>query len=336
VGRDAAGGALSGVRDEEDRHDRAGPGSRPRSRLRPRHGDAVDGRVVAVDRGRYACQVADRSVVAVTARELGRRRVFVGDRVGLVGDLSGASDALARIVRVDPRTTELRRTSDDTDPVERVVVANAEQMVVVASLADPPPRLGLVDRCLVAAADAGVAPLLCLTKADLAPADDLLAVYRSSGVDVLVTGRSDAGAGLARLADRLDGHTSVLVGHSGVGKSTIVNALVPAAARRTGEVNPVTGRGRHVSVSVVMVPFRSGFLVDTPGVRSFGLGHVSADGLLRGFPELVAGTSLCPSDCDHRDPTVCGLDEWVAAGHAHAARLTSFRQLLESRDAEPV
>ena len=104
------------------------------------------------------------------ARELGRRSVVVGDRVALVGDVSGTTDTLARIVRVEPRTSTLRRTADDTDPFERVIVANADQLVIVTALADPEPRPRMIDRCLVAAFDAGLRPLLCLTKSDLAPA----------------------------------------------------------------------------------------------------------------------------------------------------------------------
>ena len=111
------------------------------------------------------------------ARELGRKSVVVGDRVGLVGDVSGRAGALARIVRLDERTTVLRRTADDDDPVERVVVANADQLVIVTSVAEPEPRPRLIDRCLVAAYDAGLEPLLCVTKTDLGDSSSLLATY---------------------------------------------------------------------------------------------------------------------------------------------------------------
>src|SRR5262249_22577501 len=138
------------------------------------HADAASAMVVAVDRGRWTC-VPDGAapddpaarVVAMRARELGRTPIVVGDRVGLVGNLSGGPDALARIVRVARRTSVLRRTADDDDPYERVVVANAEQLVIVTALADPPPSVGFVDRALVAAYAGGLRPLLCLAKADL-------------------------------------------------------------------------------------------------------------------------------------------------------------------------
>ena len=269
------------------------------------------------------------------ARELGRKGVVVGDRVALVGDLSGAPDSLARVVRVEPRRSVLRRTADDTDPVERIVVANADALVVVTALADPEPRLGLIDRCLVAAYDAGLAPLLCLTKADLASPEALLHTYASLDVPHVVTRRDDLGAGgLGPLRAWLAGRTSVLFGHSGVGKSTLVNALVPGADRATGQVNVVTGRGRHTSSSAVALrlPAGDGWVIDTPGVRSFGLAHVQPDRVIHAFPDLQAGTAGCPRACSHDEPE-CVLDEWVAQGHADPARLASLRRLLRSREA---
>ena len=116
----------------------------------------MEGFVASVDRGRYGVLVGDRMVTAMQARELGHRGVVVGDQVALAGDTSGAPGTLARVVRVSPRTTALRRSADDTDPVERVIVANAEQLVIVTALADPPPRPRLIDRFLVAAYDAGL------------------------------------------------------------------------------------------------------------------------------------------------------------------------------------
>jgi ribosome biogenesis GTPase len=270
------------------------------------------------------------------ARELGRRSVVVGDDVAMVGETGGGPDALARIVRVADRASSLRRTADDTDPVERVVVANADILVVVTALAHPPPRTGLVDRCLVAAYDARLEPLLCLTKSDLASPADLVATYGPLGIPTVVTGRGDGGEGVEALRARLSGRRSVLVGHSGVGKSTMVNDLVPSARRATGAVNLVTGRGRHTSSSAVALPLddRGGWVIDTPGLRSFGLAHVSSERLLSAFVELAPGTAGCPSGCSHLVPE-CALDAWVAAGHGTAGRLRSLRHLLASRAAEP-
>jgi len=288
--------------------------------------------VTAVDRGRFTCQVlgaGPRTVTAMRARELGRKAVVVGDRVALVGDTAGGPDALARIVRVEPRTSVLRRTADDDDPYERVLVANADQLVIVTSLADPPPRTGFVDRCLVAAYDAGLAPVLCLTKADLASPADLLQAYAEHDLRA-VTCRYDEPS--EALREQLTGLVSVLVGHSGVGKSTLVNGLVPEASRATGSVSAI-GRGRHTSSSAVALELPAGgWVVDTPGVRSFGLAHVSPESLLAAFGDLADGAVGCPPGCAHASAADgCALGAWVAAGHATPARLASYRRLLASR-----
>lgn len=281
------------------------------------------------------------------ARELGRNSVVVGDRVALAGDTSGAPGTLARIVRVEERTSVLRRSPDDADPLERIIVANADQMVIVCSLADPAPRLRFVDRCLVAAYDAGLDPLLLLTKADLASPRKVRAFYRPLGLPMLTTRQPLPAQTLTRLRRALDGRVSVLIGQSGVGKSTLVNELVPAAGRAVGTVNPVTGRGRHTSSSAValrlpaLAPARArhqaaasasdpGWLIDTPGLRGFGLGHISVEHVVEAFGDLAEGTAGCPPGCDHLSEG-CALDDWARA-HDAVARLDSLRRLLRSRD----
>jgi ribosome biogenesis GTPase len=313
--------------DEDDVRVRPGRGTRPRSRLRPAHDDAAAARVVTVDRGRYRLRAADGGLLtAVRARELGRRAVVVGDRVAVVGDQSGGPDALARIVRIEERTSLLRRTPDDTDPVERAVVANAEVLVVVTALADPVPRPRLVDRCLVAAFDGGLTPLLCLTKNDLAAPEELLALYAPLGVEAVVTG---TGTGVEELAGRLAGRTSVRFGQSGVGKSTLVNQLVPDADRAVGEVTGV-GKGRHTSSSAVALELPGGgTVIDTPGVRSFGLGAVTPQRLVAAFPDLAEAADSCPPACEHAAGTPgCALDTAVRDGEATPERLDSLRRLL--------
>ncbi|HET7430945.1 MAG TPA: ribosome small subunit-dependent GTPase A [Nocardioides sp.] len=327
---------MSGRYGEHDHehYERPRRHTRPRTKERPRYDDAVEGLVTTVDRGRFTLLVGGVVVWAVKARPLGRKGVVVGDRVRVTGDVSGDAGTLARIVEVQERSTVLRRTADDDDPVERVVVANADQLVVVTALADPEPRPRLIDRALVAAYDAGMKPLLCLTKADLADPETLLVTYRSLGVPWVVTQR---GGDLTALREALAGRTSVLVGHSGVGKSTLVNALVPDAGREVGIVNAVTGRGRHTSTSAIMIPLpgpagAAGWIIDTPGIRSFGLAHVRPEDLIEAFPDLDEMTEDCPRGCTHgAEEPECGLDDAVARGEADPERVESFRRLLEAR-----
>lgn len=315
--------------DESDVRVRPGRGSRPRSKRRPEHADAAGAMVVAVDRGRWTCAVADdpaRLVTAMRARELGRTPVVVGDQVGLVGDVTGKPDTLARIVRVAERRSVLRRTADDTDPYERVVVANAEQLLIVTALADPPPRTGFIDRCLVACYAGGLQPVLCLTKADLADPAELLARYAELAVPALVT-RHDEDS--LPLTDTVRGRVSALVGHSGVGKSTLVNRLVPDAELATGVVSAV-GKGRHTSVAAVALPLpEGGWVIDTPGVRSFGLAHITADDIVAAFEEFAEAAEECPPGCGHLGPPEdpdCMLDQVP-----DTTRLASLRRLLASR-----
>lgn len=333
-------------------------GTRPRTKDRPSHGDAVIGRIITVDRGRYTAIVdedtdRERILVAARARELRRNPVVAGDFVALVGDTTGAPDSLARLVRIEDRRTVLRRSADDTDPVERVVVANADQLVIVVAAANPEPRTGFIDRALVAAYDSGIAPLLLVTKADVKDPAELLANYTHLEMTVVVSrtatdtasgidARSDdgqsallAGTAVEQLWEHLNGKVSVLVGHSGVGKSTMVNALT-GSQRATGGVNAVTGRGRHTSSSALALRLAGGtagsWIIDTPGIRSFGLAHVDPDRILQAFPDLEPGTDACERGCKHDDSAVnCGLDPWVQEGHAGdagPARLASLRRLL--------
>lgn len=314
-----------------EHYDRPRRRTRPRTKERPTYDEAEEAVVVTVDRGRFTLLLDGRTVLAMKARPLGRKGVVVGDRVRVVGDTSGRDGTLARIVEVTERSTVLRRTAEDDDPVERVIVANADQLVVVTALADPDPQPRLIDRALVAAYDAGMQPLLCLTKSDLAGPEALLSTYRSLGVPWVVTRR---GGDLTELWERLRGKTSVLLGSSGVGKSTLVNALVPDAGRDVGHVNVVTGRGRHTSTSayLLQLPHEAGWIVDTPGIRSFGLAHVEPESLIEAFPDLDEMTEDCPRGCTHGDgEPECGLDEAVREGDADPLRVESFRRLLAAR-----
>ncbi|MCA0146340.1 ribosome small subunit-dependent GTPase A [Blastococcus sp. LR1] len=318
--------------DEDDVRVRPGRrGSRPRTRTRPTHDDAVPGLVIAVDRGRMQVRVEGPEgpvdVTTMRARELGKHGVVVGDRVRVVGDTSGRTDSLARIVTIQERTTSLRRTADDTDPTERVVVANADLLVIVTSVTDPDPALGFLDRCLVAAYAGGLEPLLCLTKTDLASAQPLLDRYSGLHLNAVPMSREHP---LDDLLGRIRDRMSVFVGQSGVGKSTLVNRLVPDALRATGDVSKI-GKGRHTSSSAVLFDLPGGgTVIDTPGIRSFGLAHVSAGDVLSAFDEMAEVAADCPPLCGHtaEDPD-CALDTWAAAGpQQRRDQLIALRVLL--------
>lgn len=333
-------------------------GSRPRTKESPDYHDAELARVVQVDRGRYTCAMlehgeSDRVVTAVRAKALRRTPVVPGDMVRLVGDTSGAEGMLARLVLIEPRSTLLRRSADDTDDAERVVVANADQLLIVVAAADPEPRTGFIDRALVAAYDAGIEPILLITKADLAedPQDPagLVSHYTELELTTVICGLASGSEQLEpeavyRLRGLLADKITALIGHSGVGKSTMVNALT-GADRATGGVNAVTGRGRHTSSSAVALNLqpagelnahraRDSWVIDTPGVRTFGLAHVDPDDVLAAFEDLVDGSADCEPGCAHESPAGgCALDAYVHAGHAgeHGpARLASLRGLLAS------
>ncbi|MFZ4065475.1 MAG: ribosome small subunit-dependent GTPase A [Rhodoluna sp.] len=318
--------------DESDVRVRPNPkGNKPRTKNRPSYADAPIGMVVQVDLGRYTVLLNDeREVFATLAKELRKEGVAVGDRVALAGDTSETVGALARIVRIEPRTTLLRRSADDTDQVERVIVANANQMLIVVAITNPEPRTRLIDRYLAAAFDAGLKPALCITKVDLEDPAEFVKNFADLSIPVILN-RSDAPS-LEELNKFLANQVTVVVGHSGVGKSTLVNSLAPDAARETGGVNAVTGRGRHTSSSVRAIKLdTSSWIIDTPGVRSFGLGHIKLESLLRSFEDLWQVAAQCPRDCSHLvDSPDCGLDEAVTAGTISAARLDSLRRLMVS------
>ena len=326
--------------DESDARIRPARSTRPRSKDRPSHSGARTALVTTVDRGRQTCMTDDGVVVtAMRARELGPKSVVVGDIVSIVGDISGNEGSLARIVAVSERRNSLSRTVDDAAQVERTIVANIDQLVIVVAATNPEPRRGLIDRFLVSAFTEGITPKLVVTKTDLGAVPEFIAQYSKLDVEIIFTAiKSDSRSDdLTALHEMLVGKKSVLVGHSGVGKSSLINALVPEADRMTGEVNIATGRGRHTSSSAIALQISgsNGWIIDTPGIRAFGLSHIDNQRIVDAFTDLSEVAANCMPNCSHAHSS-CSLDAWAAPNGIvdleRTARLTSLRSLLAVKD----
>ncbi|CAN2245052.1 COG1162 Predicted GTPases [actinobacterium SCGC AAA044-D11] len=326
--------------DEDDVRSRPARSTRPRTKDRPDYSDATEGFVTAVDRGRVTCLLnpADGSkpgsvVTAMKSRELGKKSVVVGDIVGLVGDASGAEGTLARIVTVTDRKNALTRTVDDDAEQERMIVANVDQMAIVIASENPEPRHGFVDRALVVAYDQGITPIIIMTKCDLSDGKEFLKAYKELDIRIIKTQiKKQKGRELDEIRELLAGKRTVLLGHSGVGKSTLVNALVEDADRATGSVNEATGRGRHTSSSAIALALtvgkEGGWIIDTPGVRSFGVAHIDSKRVIGAFGEFSEAIEHCPKNCSHNEES-CALNSWQLDERSKS-RLESLRRLLRA------
>lgn len=250
-------------------------------------------------------------VTRKTLRQVSDTQPIVGDMVrihdtGLVEE-TGRPEAV--IEQVLPRRTVLTRSDSFKQQLQHPIVANAGHMLIVVAAAEPRPKWGLVDRMLVAAKSGGLVPVVCLNKVDLidepavpaeqdAGADDesvdprnALNHYLSIGVQTLQTS-VDGNVGLGELKDLLANQTTVLAGHSGVGKSSLIRAVEPALDLRVGAISNYNGKGRHTTSSARRYPLAGGgVVIDTPGVKMFGLWDVSPDGLIQFFPDVAAGTA---------------------------------------------
>lgn len=246
-----------------------------------------------------------KTVLAVVRRTLTKisdAYIVVGDRVRfrtvqLPGEESGTV-----IEQILPRDTILTRADSFKGIEQHPIVANAEQMLIVASLREPRIKWGLIDRMLVAAQSGKLKPIICLNKMDLSLADEAeakdviqaraaLAHYQSMGIDVLQTSATTR-FGLDRLQEILAGRETVLAGHSGVGKSTLINSIQPALNLRTAAISGYTEKGRHTTTSARRYPLDGGgAVIDTPGVKLFGLWNLSPDRLSDYFPDMASGTA---------------------------------------------
>jgi ribosome biogenesis GTPase len=313
--------------------------ARPRTKDRPDYSDAQTAKIIEVDRGRVKALIENNldssiktEVTAMKARELGKKSVVVGDLVSVVGDLSGAEGSLARVVTVLPRKNSLTRTIDDHVNDERVIVANVDQMGIVVSAANPEPREGFIDRALVVAFDQGIKPIIIMTKQDLADGTEFLNPYKELDITIF---KIDKSSDLTELVNQLQEQVTVLLGHSGVGKSTLVNKLLGDERRATGDVNDVTGRGRHTSSSAIALQLPSkgkklsSWIIDTPGVRSFGIAHVEPTRVISAYPEFTEAIKHCPKNCTHNEES-CALNNWPNLTPQNLARLASLRRVLST------
>ena len=282
--------------------------------------------VVAVDRGRVTVLYDDEVVEAPLAGTMRGTKTVVGDLVRVRPPRHDQD--LPRIVEVLDRRTVLMRTGDDDQEDERVLVANGDQVVVVLAADNLDSGVGFLDRVMVSASVGGLDTAVCVNRSDLvddrAGIEAVIARYEPLGVRPVVTS-AETGEGIDTLLEVLSGAWSAFAGHSGVGKSSLFNVVVPEGKREIGEVGPRGGRHTTTASMAMHVPSVDAWLVDTPGVRSFGLGALEPTELARHFPELAALT-CAHDDCIHDGEPGCRLE----VTSIHRDRLASYRRLLAS------
>jgi ribosome biogenesis GTPase len=278
------------------------------------------GLVVAAYGRRYRVELqAGREIDCVTR---GRKSdVACGDRVRTVATSSGEGV----IEGVEPRKTLFYRSDARR---QKLLAANVTQIIVVVA-AEPAWSDDLVSRCLVGAEHAGIAALIALNKADLpeaAAASTTLDLYRSLGYEVVTL---SAKLDLAPLVQQLDGHVTVLVGQSGMGKSTIINGLVPHASARVAEISTALGTGKHTTTHAELYNVKAGAdIIDSPGLQEFGLNHLSAQDAAHAFVEFRDFLGNCRfRDCLHMQEPGCGIKAAAESGKLSERRFASYRRL---------
>jgi len=243
--------------------------------------------------------------------------VAPGDRVAIRHD---------KVVFVAPRRTTLSRSDPGNPNKDRVIAANIDILVIVAAVTDPPFRPALIDRYLVAASRGGIQPILCLTKTDLCGDTSEAEVYREARVPLVRCSIKD-GTGIEELRGLLAGSLAVFAGHSGVGKSSLLNAVAQEDRARTGAVSDGSGKGRHTTTSSKLHQLPNGArIIDTPGIREFGLGAVTAEELRGAFPEIAAcGCRF--RDCLHKEEPGCGVLAALESGEISRVRYASYLRI---------
>ena len=264
--------------------------------------------------------------------------IAVGDQVRFVY----AGDATGMIIEVLPRRSRMTRRSavpmPGANPFEQVIAANLDQVVPVFAAAQPAPKWGLLDRYLVSAEASDLPALICITKLDLVHGNDgdlldALQIYRDIGYRIVLTSTVTS-EGLDELQEALKGRLSAFLGKSGVGKTSLLNALQRDLGLRVNQVNQRTGKGKHTTTHLEMFPlhFAEGTaIIDTPGVREFGLWEIEGEDLASYFPEMRSLIGLCRFglDCRHDEEPGCAIRKAVTTGQISPYRYRSLRVLME-------
>ncbi len=275
----------------------------------------------------------DQAIRVALPRAFYRRvgRIVVGDEIRY----GSGRNSMPVVTELLPRRSEFRRSSPEGGGKNQLLFSNLEQLVVVAAAQDPPFRPGLVDRFLVAAATTGLRPILVLNKIDLVPSDipsHLLTIYRRLSMPCLETS-TKSGLGMDELRQALRNRSSAFIGHSGVGKSSLINCLIPEAKLVVGEVVHVTGRGQHItSRSRILRLPEGGFLVDSPGIRVFEPADLEPRQLARLYPGLEATGPCHFSNCLHLTEEDCGVRAGLPENPRAAERYAAYLRVLGSLD----
>ncbi len=252
-----------------------------------------------------------------------------------IGDNVMVSLERRAVMEILPRRSALSRPDPHNPNLEKIIAANVDVVVIVASIRSPDFRPGLVDRYLIAIEKGRATPMLCVNKVDLGGDMSALEPYRQAGIPVFACSAS-SGEGIPELEEALAGKVCVFVGHSGVGKSSLLNALRPELELATTAVTEGNEKGQHTTTSSSIYEITGGAqVIDTPGVREFGLWDLTVDELRRYFHEFDPYAPQCRyRDCGHRDEPRCAVLEAVERGEIPRERHSSYLRLMESLKGE--
>ncbi len=321
-----------------------------------RYTNHVEGVVYKKQLGTYFVRSADSDVVCTISSRLRKELIYpIADRSSIghhrvqkvddihmidpvaIGDCVQfvvAEDGAGLITEVLPRRNKLARSAAGVKQLEQIIAANVDQLVTVFAAALPAPHWNLLDRYLVTAEEAEIPALIVMTKLDLVEPgtfDAVMDEYRALGYDAILTS-TESGQGIDELHAALNGKTSVLIGKSGVGKTSLLNAVQPGLGLRVGEVSKALKKGKHTTTHVEMIGLDSGgYIVDTPGMREFSTWNIDDGDLALYFRDMqpYVGTCRFGLDCTHRTEPGCAVLKAVGAGKISERRYESYVRMLD-------